>query len=243
MRCRLPAVFLLAFGLPLAARAAALPAPPAALDLFESCAEDTIDHAARANWSQVHRDVRDVTLVWAHLRGQLAAQQVPDPLLKQIDQRVVALADVEQSPTRTPLQVEQKANAVTAFIPDLQKYYKTPVPPQIARLDYLGRQILLDRKAGDPQQAAADSRKLVLAWQEIRPSAHKVARRPAQAIDRDVALISAVPVTAQAVRATRDLLDRVDQLESGFAVASSRSAAQGGGAGPRHHRGHHRVRV
>lgn len=216
--------------LPMAAIATQVQVPPKTLDTLETHAEDALDHAANQQWGLVRQDARATVTAWRTLRSDLVKQNVPRSTVSAMDQRVAEFdrAASAQAPNR--LMIEQRANAVTALVPDVEAHYRTAVPVQVGRLDYLGRQIQLDHQANQPSEARRHAGTLRSAWSTLRSQALQVAPTAARAIDRDVAQIASGPTSRAAMLASKDLLDKVDELEKGFLTASTKRS-MGGGAG------------
>jgi len=142
---------------------------PQSLQDIESKTEDVIDLAASGNWSQVSKDVAEITSSWETYKQQSAGQPgTPQPLHQSFASALDRLRSAAAS--KNADQTMQSANNLSAIVVDLYELYNPAIPTDIGRLDLLERQVVLDTRANNVTAAAQSLGKVKTVWSRLKPS-------------------------------------------------------------------------
>jgi hypothetical protein len=217
MRSTVILVALLAvlFGSALTATAAS--APLKTLDSL-NYVEDNAENLADGSVSGTLADTvaRRVASDWQALRTTLSSSGADENTLKGVDAAVAALS----ARANAGGDLQMQANDVTGALAPLFGFAGAPVPWQINRLDYLGRAIGLEAKAGDWAKASDSASSLEKTWASIRPSV--IAHKGYAAAQKFDAALDGVKKSTQshdangAAKAAAATGDGVDTLEGVF---------------------------
>lgn len=120
---------------------------PGGLEELESLAEDSYDHALAGNMAELAGDADAIAKRWNAVRAQLVADGASDVTLNAVDAAVDGFSDAVAS-TTSELALARAANAISAHMDQLFALYGSPVPPSVLKLDYYGREIVLDARDG-----------------------------------------------------------------------------------------------
>ena len=169
--------------------AGATAAPPAALATLEANANGIIDSATARDWTAVSTQLTAVHQSWTALRPDLTGRGARSGLIYAASGAISALD--HQSNLLAPRATAQAANRLTAFVPDMQALYTTPVPPQIAEMMYLGRAIQFHADSSHAAAVWEDARALGTQWAYIRPAAQRASNGDASRLDLQIADLDA----------------------------------------------------
>ncbi len=133
---------------------------------------------------------------WPAVRADFAAEQAAHWSLSAVDGEVAALRSASDGVT-----LQRAANEATGALAPLFALAGDPVPVSVRLLDYLGRSIALDARAGDWGRAAEDGANVERTWVTLRPRVlEHHGQAAAAATDRAVA---ALKTALRAQSATR----------------------------------------
>lgn len=118
------------------------PTIPRGLDRFESDVEDAFDTALSGPAGAARAQFQRIFGSWTTLRPVLQRDGAPDELLIRIDERVERLSTV--APSASSIEVARVVNAVSELLDAIFAMYADGPQPLLLRLDYLGRELLLD---------------------------------------------------------------------------------------------------
>lgn len=190
---------------------------PKALTGLEADAEDVGDVVPHGRWDRVRADARKLAATWRSYRAHAVADGATAAVVGQLDAAIARLGGAAQA--HTAPEALQAANDVSASVVELFALYRTAEPLDVARLDVVGRQIVLDVDRRDDAGTRAEVRRVQAIWTGgLRASVlgHD-GRRVAAHMDATVdALRHAVGVPdAGALRAeTAVMLEIVDDMEA-----------------------------
>jgi hypothetical protein len=196
---------------------------PAALQQIESQAEDAYDHALASNHEAIASDASSISSGWRSFRAQAAGDGAGAADLSAMDAAVSAFSGSAATSTDV-VALARAANGVSATMDELFALYEAPVPPEVLSLDYLGREIVLDARAGDSAAARTDIDELEATFASIR--ARLVAGggdQVATDYDASVAAMRADVAVEDAASLQRDAnagLEIVDEMEGVFESAA-----------------------
>lgn len=163
--------------------------PPAALGTLQADATGIIDSAAARDWGQVSAQLSAIHSAWGSLRPDLSARGARTGLLDSTSQAISALD--HQSNLLSARGTARAANRLTAFVPDMLALYSSPVPPQLAEMEYLARATQFDADAGQAAAVWEDARALGTQWAYIRPAAQRVDPGDSSRLDLQLAELDA----------------------------------------------------
>ncbi len=163
--------------------------PPAALATLETNATAMMDSAVAKDWTAVSAELTAIHQAWAALRPALASRGARSGLL---DSTASAIRQLSyQSNRLSGRGTARAANRVTAFFPDLQVLYTSPVPPQLTEMEFLARAIRLHANSRNWGAVWDDARTLGTQWAYIRPKAQRVGVANAAQLDLQIAELDA----------------------------------------------------
>lgn len=120
---------------------------PPSLQSIEADSEDIIDVVPSGDWVSVEADVSSISGAWTEYLPRAAGDGAPRPLT---DSLAAGLEHLQASASVQDVAgTMQAANDVSAAVIELFELYHPVVPPDIGRLDVLGRQVVLDAAAND----------------------------------------------------------------------------------------------
>lgn len=163
--------------------------PPAALATLETNATAMMDSAVAKDWTAVSAELTAIHQAWAALRPALASRGARSGLLDSTARAIRQLS--YQSNRLSGRGTARAANRVTAFFPDLQVLYTSPVPPQLAEMEFLARAIRLHANSRNLGAVWDDARTLGTQWAYIRPKAQRVGVANAAQLDLQLAELDA----------------------------------------------------
>lgn len=194
-----------------------LPAVPSALDQLESGAEDIIDLINNKDWARAQSTVDAMEQSLADLQPSFQAANVPQSLVNEIRTRLTMLET--QVKAQNAYEAKVQANAITRVIPDIFDHYRVAVPTDLGRLDYLGRELLLNVEKGDWTAARNTAAEVQRVWSRLKPMLNATAQKSAADFESTVNALSSDARNMDRTATTRDanaLLDKVDVLEQAY---------------------------
>lgn len=206
-------------------------APPAALGTLQSNAEAMIDSANAGDWTRVSAELAAVHQAWTSLRPDLAGRGARAGLLDSTD---AALANLDRQANRLSVGgTSTAANRLTGFVPDMQTLYGASVPPQIAQMRFLAREVGNAAQAGQMTVVWDDARELGTAWAYVRPAAQKASVGDASQLDLQIAqLDAAVSQTMSGQSASPAMASLMPVAAAGTSASISAATSSLSSAGP-----------
>jgi hypothetical protein len=189
--------------------------PPLALSQIDRAAKDLFDSARDSAWTQADEHLRELQRGVQNLPTNVAPADVVDSLRA----RVTQLADTV--PHHDRVKTMDAANAITKSAMGLNDAFPSPVPAQLPRLAYLGRQIELSVAAQDQNlfsRSVADMRQ---AWQELQPQLEGRGHSADQRRMTDIVVsLEVTTKLSDAEPLARQERDVVDRLASAFTASN-----------------------
>jgi hypothetical protein len=143
---------------------------PTELARLESMSEDTYDLASSGKFSEVKKNATKIHTAWKSYRGQAARDGASPQLVARMDNAVTAL--VAAAPRARPgetVKLARIADAVSADMDQFYALYRPTTPTAIMKLDYLGREMVLDGTAGDFAAANRHAQEAGSVWSALKP--------------------------------------------------------------------------
>lgn len=174
--------------------------------------ENAYDMAKANNWPQAVARLASLKGAAKLLRTELPEAKANE---EQLDRSMTAL---EQAITAKDRQAAMReANQVTRIVADMTAPFNLPVPVEITRLDYEGRELEVWAGAKDTARLKATADEIQRIWERLRPQveAHGGLAEAKRFNDLASRVASAKTVDEYAHLAT-PVLDEVDNLEKAF---------------------------
>jgi hypothetical protein len=153
----------------------------------------------------------------ADLEPSFRTAGVPESIVNEIRTRLMMLETQVQAKNAYAAKVQ--ANAITRVIPDVYDHYQVTVPTDLGRLDYLGREILLNVEKGDWTAARNTAAEVLRVWTRLKPTLNAAAQRSAADFESTVNALIGDVNRQDSTATTKDanaLLDKVDVLEQAY---------------------------
>jgi hypothetical protein len=192
--------------------------PPEAVVLAAEKAEDVIDLFLKKDWTAAAALVNQISQQQGDIVLEMRHNQLPVSSEDLLGYLVFELHNLSTA-RKAPVQAALAANQVTALLIDLESHYHQAAPVEIARMDYLGREVVLwsqvPNNYGLIKHRLAE---LAAAWEKLRPGIQAL-RAPqgaavASQVSQVVAALQKGGAAAQMVKDANRLLDLVDRLEA-----------------------------
>jgi hypothetical protein len=184
--------------------------PPSLADAGEY-AENIYDYAKTNDWKNADARLALLKTAVKQLRTLIPKESAEGDRIEKdaatLDQAVTA---------RDQRAATRAANQVTRDVADMTAMYKTPVPAEVTRLDYYGRELEIWAEAGNGEKLQATARAMRRDWDVLRPAVE--ARSPAEAekFGALVAKVEKAQTPAEFAPLAKPVLDEVDNLEKVF---------------------------
>jgi hypothetical protein len=140
---------------------------PLPLNQIGSTAHDAYDDALEAKQTRVEDEAETIERAWAGYRTHAAHDGAAGDTVSALDAAVSKLRASAKA-TSDPVELAHAANAVTRLAAVLYGLYHPATPAVLYELQYLGREIALDGRAGDFKGASESTTKLDATWKEVR---------------------------------------------------------------------------
>lgn len=190
---------------------------PKQLEIIESDSEDIMDDINNSDWIKAQSKVNEIKKNMNELKPVLKSSNISSSL---IDGLQSTLTELEKQVTaKTIYESKVQANAITKFIPDIADSYKVILPTDLGRLDYIGREIILNVEKKDWISAMSNLNKGKEIWLRIKNNLNAVYQNDitkcADSIKNLDNFINKKDVSL-ATNEANIFLDKVDILEKDF---------------------------
>jgi hypothetical protein len=184
--------------------------PPPLADAGEF-AENVYDSAKANDWKNADAKLAALKTAAKQLRTLIPKGSA------EIDRLDEDIATLDRAVTaRDQRAAIRAANQVTRDVADMTATYEPPVPAEVTRLDYYGRELEIWAETGNGDKLQATVRAMRRDWDALRPAVE--ARSPAEAekFGMLVAHVEKAQTPAEFARLAKAVLDEVDNLEKLF---------------------------
>ena len=124
----------------------AQPMPKAIYSTGEA-AEDLVDYAQAANWGKIKLKIGEINNFYNSYRSEVIHNKLSLQLLDFYSHYVEVLN--KNLSLKQADRIAFSANQITGIGVDFENHFSHKIPPAVSRLDYLGREILLEAKANN----------------------------------------------------------------------------------------------
>ncbi|WP_206458116.1 LysM peptidoglycan-binding domain-containing protein [Anaerovorax sp. IOR16] len=140
---------------------------PEQFDVLESNAVDIIDDIYLGDWAEAMSKVEVIKRAMNESMPYLQEAYVPNQIISSMNS---AIRNLEQNVMRKKTYPAiSQANQVTRFLADMLDYFEIIIPPDIKRLSYLGRQMIINIESNDWNEANNNYMTAKRYWDRLKP--------------------------------------------------------------------------
>ncbi len=179
-------------------------------------------------WTQILSTVHNLHYQWNDYMPSAASKGASRTLVDNFSNTLNSLTNVVVSKNRTGTLMV--SNELYGLIPDFCQLYKTKTSPEIKRIRYYTRNIMLKAEASDWAQAEADINSLKSSWSMYKTTVPKDQNDNANKLDYSISELE--NVVKEKSKSLTDIKGRVamsniNTLESGMEKASEQQGQSG----------------
>ncbi len=180
-------------------------------------AEDVIDYYLNGNWPGAQIIVDSMSSREKGVAAILRNNKLPVSSVDDFHYFMFRLKTLTQQ-SKDPIQSALVANQITNLLIDLQKHYAHSVPLQIARMDYLGREIVLLARINNNYSLLTERiSEMDRTWKSLREIIFKKGgEKVASQMDQIIETMHKGVSMPQIIKQGNTILDLVDELEALF---------------------------
>lgn len=191
---------------------------PKAIYNTNETAEDLVDYAQTGNWNEINSKVEELNSLYKTYRedanGNKLSQQLLDfysLYLEQLSKGIVS---------KNAYQIAFAANQITGIGVAFDEHFKHKTPSAVSRLDYLGRELMLETKATDSKAFNRRLEDIDYTWKLLKPEIlnhHGI--KQAENFENLVSNIKSLKdkmSSTEIVKAISKYSDQIDELEKLF---------------------------
>ena len=190
---------------------------PKQLDIIESNAEDIIDDLYKSDWQKAEDKLNIIKNNMNELIPILQKSAVSDELISGMNQAIKSLEENIKKKSTNPAIAQ--ANKITKYIPDIYDFFKVIIPTDVSRLDYLGREIIVNVKNIDWTEANNNYLRANVIWNRLKKGLNIKYSKDIVEFDQ---ILSALDESISkkdselTIENANKMLDAVDILETDF---------------------------
>lgn len=140
---------------------------PEQFDVLESNAVDIIDDIYLGDWAEAMSKVEVIKRTMNESMPYLQEAYVPNQVISSMNS---AIRNLEQNVMRKKTYPAiSQANQITRFLADMLDYFEIIIPPDIKRLSYLGRQMIINIESNDWNEANNNYMTARRYWDRLKP--------------------------------------------------------------------------
>lgn len=191
------------------------------LDSLESNAEDIIDDIVKANWKSADTKIKKIKTNMNIIEKYYKSVHIPKDLITNLDNATISLS--KEVTAKNKLESQIKANLVTKYIPNIIDLDKQPMPTDVMRLDYLGREISLNSQKKNYISAANNLNTTKFIWINVKDKMSSTYNKDIININTMLSNLekSIVQKNSDAIIKNSNIfLEGVDKLETDFTYQS-----------------------
>lgn len=173
-------------------------------------AEDIYDAAHAGNWKLATAKSTQLADSSSKLRNDLQ----PASELSEIQSRVSALE--KDIAAKNRLAAMTDANEITGLAADLSARFRSTVPVQVVKLDYLGRKLQIESARGNISSLKQTTSEIRSNWNEIKTALEQKHAATANHFEAIVSKLENARGVSSFARLAKEELDEVDKVENAF---------------------------
>lgn len=190
---------------------------PTQLETIELSAENIMDSIDMQDWDKVNSELFIIKNNFNELEPILQANSISPSLIYRLDSAITILE--EEIASKKVYESKVQANLITLYISYILDYYKTEIPTGIGKLDFLGREIILNVEKNDWDSAGDNLDFINVIWKDlitILPSEYNQYTIEISRIIDSLGQFIKNKDSAQTINKANDMINRVDSLEENF---------------------------
>jgi hypothetical protein len=191
--------------------------PPAQLDNIESDSEDIIDDVANNDWAAAQSKISDMKTNFSELKPILVSASVSTDIIDGLSSAIDGLDSAIRA--KKSYDARALANKISKYVPDIYDYYTVTIPTDVSRLDYLGREIILNVENSDWSSASSNYETAGSLWSGLKLKLNTTYKNDIDSFQSNMdALKSAIDKkdSTETTKQATTLLENVDTLETDF---------------------------
>jgi hypothetical protein len=173
--------------------------------------ENVYDYAKANDWKNADARLAALRTSVKELRTLIPKQSAE---LDRLEEDVLALDHAVAA--RDQRAAMRAANQVTRDVADMTARYALPVPVEVTRLDYYGRELEIWAEAKDAEKMRETARAMRRGWDAVRSAVETRSAAEAEKFGALVAQVEKARTPAEFARLAKLVLDEVDNLEKVF---------------------------
>lgn len=190
---------------------------PIGLEEIETAAENIIDAIDMQNWDEANSQLSIIKNNFNKLEPILQENSVSPSLIYNLSGAIVNLG--EEIASKKEYESKVQANLITLLISYILDYYKAEIPTDIDKLDFLGREIILNVEKGDWDSVNDNLDYINVIWKDLEP---RLSSEKKQDITEFSQIIGSLGQfiknkdADQTIEKANDMLDKINTLERNF---------------------------
>lgn len=144
-----------------------MPEVPDELGVIESNAVGIIDDIYHQDWESAGRRVNDIRTAVNNVTPAMQAAEVPNNVIVGLNTAVRALE--QNVAQRSAYPAISQANRITQILADVLEFFNVIIPPDVIRLAYFARQIIINVEQNDWAEAYQNYRRALSLWERMSP--------------------------------------------------------------------------
>lgn len=170
--------------------------------------ENTYDMAKAKNWTKAAEKLHELKQSQSQLVSANINSAELDAAIAALDKDITA---------KDQLATLRDANQVTFIVADLTAKYNPPVPVEVIKLDFYGRELEVWSMAKDEAKLKSTAQAIRQTWNAVKPKVEaKGGAKQAQNFETLVAKTDAAQNVGDYAKTATPILDEVDNLEKVF---------------------------
>lgn len=194
-----------------------MPEVPEELGVIESNAVSIIDDIYNEDWVSTDRRINEIRTAMNNVTPALQAAEVPGNVITGLN---TAIRTLEQNAAqRRAYPAISQANRITQLLADALDFFNVIIPPDVIRLAYFARQIIINVEQNDWAEAYQNYRRALSIWERMSPELQSDYARDVDDFNR-ILLSMNDAVNRRDYQAAIDtanrMLDKIDEIATDF---------------------------
>jgi hypothetical protein len=144
-----------------------MPEVPEGLGVIESNAVSIIDDIYHEDWESSGNRVNGIRTAMNNVTPVLQAAEVPDNVITGLNATIRTLE--QNIAQRRAYPAISQANRITQILGDVLDFFNVIIPPDVIRLVYFARQIIINVEQNDWAEAYQNYRRALSLWERLSP--------------------------------------------------------------------------
>jgi LysM repeat protein len=194
-----------------------MPEVPDELGVIESNAVSIIDDVYHKDWDSADRRINDIRTAMNSVTPALQAAEVPNNVIVGLNTVIRVLE--QNAVQRSAYPAISQANRITQVLADVLDFFNVIIPPDVIRLAYFARQIIINMEQNNWAEAYQNYRRALSLWERMSPELQSDYAADVSDFNRILQdmndAINRRDYQA-AINAANRMLDKIDEIETDF---------------------------